>query len=153
MQHWVFGSPHFKTFHKKGYIIRADTQGTPFIQWPVSFSQKCSQCKSSSKPLLNTCEISTLHKISLWPRIFIRNSWNNFLLHCKRKISEKWKCNKWQIFHDIVTNNSAQSVWQFIPFHKCDKVPYLQLFLQLKKKDFIMQKHLSTVHWSSCPEI
>jgi len=39
MQHWVFGSPHFKTFHKKGYIIQADTQGTLFIQWPV-FSQK-----------------------------------------------------------------------------------------------------------------
>jgi hypothetical protein len=96
--------------------------------------------------------IGTLHKISLWPRIFICSSWDNFMLRCNKKISEKQKCSKWQIFHDIAPTNSAQSVWQFIPFHKCDKVPYLQLFLQLKK-DFIMQKHLSTVHWSSCLEI
>jgi len=96
--------------------------------------------------------IGTLHKISLWPRIFICNSWDNFMFCCNRKISEKHKYSKCQIFHDIATTHSAQSVWQFIPFHKRDQVPYLQLFLHLKK-DFIMQKHLSTVHWSSCPEI
>jgi len=73
------------------------------------------------------------------------------MLRCNRKISEKQKRSKCQIFHDITITHSAQSVWQFIPFHKCDKVPYLQLYLQLKK-DFIMQKHLSTVHWSSCLE-
>jgi hypothetical protein len=56
-----------------------------------------------------------------------------------------------QIYRNIATTHSAQSAWRFIPLHKCDKVAYLQLFLQLTKKDFITQKHLSNVHWSSCP--
>lgn len=51
--------------------------------------------------------------------------------------------------------HSAQSVWQFIPFHKRSLLHIygsLQLFLKLKKKDFIIQKHLNTVQWSSCHE-
>jgi hypothetical protein len=116
-----------------------------------------SQRKSASMPLLNTsmpsmCDRHLAQDWSLTQNFYLQQL-GQLHVALQQKYFRKAEVQDSQIYRDIAINHSAQCVWQFIPFHKCDKVPYLQLFLQLTKKDFIMQKHLNTVYWSSCQEI